>query len=731
MAATAQPARSADFVLARFWDLLKKELALYPGRLAIIARIVTAASITTLIIVTFGLPSAALSAFYTFILSRENPRATLESGFTIIAVFCTGGVVAVIGAMLAVDYPLTHFLWVAGVLFLVFFVIRVVPNYVAAAAFSFMIVMTLPSWDVTGPTDAHVASILWTAYSVSIGVLVTIAVEYIVQSFHPQDDLFSELNDRLTAVEELLRAYGRHTAVPEKAQSKLSQYATVGSSRLRLLLARTRFDPHFTGQMNAIVSLVGRLVDISANVAHLDLSPTEAERTRMIDAAERIFDIRSHLMHRKAPRVVELKPEERPAPGIPLLPELERTIALIPYAFVGESDISPSLPPSVEERGKIKRPWVEDAFTNPDHLQFALKGTAAATASYIIYNALNWPGISTCLATCVITALSNVGASRQKQILRIIGAIIGGFIFGMGAQALVFPGIDSITGFLLVFAAVTGIAAWVSTASPKISYVGLQIALAWDLINLSDPRFQTSLTIARDRVAGILLGLICMWIFYERFWPVSAAQQMLEIFTANLQMIARLATISTARRDHASAIHEIREIRDKVNNDFAAVNAQADVVQFELGSRRRAQLAMRRLIVKWQPTLRTLFLLQLAVIRYRLESSIDEAAPAIAKAQHKFDSCLAATLDAMTKYLEIGTRTQCGAALVSAYQELEQTIREHHEKVTPRAYAILALSQTMVRALNALYSEMLNTRLPFHIKAPHLAENVKPTMQTR
>jgi multidrug resistance protein MdtO len=731
MATAAQPVRSADFVVAWFWNLIKKELAPYPGRMAMIARIVAAASITTLIIMTFRLPSAALSAFYVFVLSRESPRATLESGVMIVGVFCAGGVVAIVGAMIAVDYPLTHFLWVVIMLFLVFFVIRVVPNYVAGAAFSFMIVMSIPSWDVTGPTSAHVTAILWTTYSVSIGVLVTISVEYIVQSFHPQDNLFSELNDRLTAVEDLLQAYGQQTAVSKEAESKLSQYATVGSSGLRMRLSRTRFDPRFTGQMNATISLVDRLVDISANLAHLDLSPDQDERTRMRAAATHIADIRSHLMHRKPPRRLELKTQERPSPGIPLLPDLERTIALIPYAFVGENEISASLPPSVEERGKIKRPWVEDAFTNSDHLQFALKGTAAATASYIIYNALDWPGLSTCLATCVITALSNVGASRQKQILRIIGATIGGFIFGMGAQAFVFPGIDSITGFLLVFAAVTGIAAWVSTSSPKISYVGLQIALAWDLINLSDPRFQTSLTIARDRVVGVLLGLVCMWIFYEQFWPIGAAQQMLEIFTANLQMIARLAVIATGHRDRAAVIREIRQIRDKVNNDFAAVNAQADVVHFEFGSRRSAQLIMRQHILKWQPTLRTLFLLQLAVLRYRLESSIDESASEIANAQHKFDNSLAATLNAMMSYLEFGTRTQSGADLLAAYQELERAIREGHADVPTRAYAILALSQTMARMVNSLYGEMLAVRLPFHIKAPHAAENAKPTMQTR
>jgi len=44
------------------------------------------------------------------------------------------------------------------------------------------------------------------------------------------------------------------------------------------------------------------------------------------------------------------------------------------------------------------------------------------------------------------------------------------------------------------------------TSSPRLSYFGLQAALAFYLINLQDFAAQTSLSIARDRVVGILLG---------------------------------------------------------------------------------------------------------------------------------------------------------------------------------------------------------------------------------
>ena len=73
-----------------------------------------------------------------------------------------------------------------------------------------------------------------------------------------------------------------------------------------------------------------------------------------------------------------------------------------------------------------------DAFVNPEHVHFALKGCLAASLCYLIYNAIAWPGISTAVTTCLLTALTTIGSSHQKQILRICGAIVGGVHAGYG-----------------------------------------------------------------------------------------------------------------------------------------------------------------------------------------------------------------------------------------------------------------------------------------------------------
>jgi uncharacterized membrane protein YccC len=120
------------------------------------------------------------------------------------------------------------------------------------------------------------------------------------------------------------------------------------------------------------------------------------------------------------------------------------------------------------------------------------------------------------VTTCLLTWLSTIGASRQKQILRLAGALVGGFVIGMGWQIFILLHLDSIGGFTLLFVLVTALSSWLLTSSPRLSYFGLQVALAFYLINLQEFAMQTSLSVARDRVVGILLGLFMMWLVFDQ-----------------------------------------------------------------------------------------------------------------------------------------------------------------------------------------------------------------------
>ena len=169
-----------------------------------------------------------------------------------------------------------------------------------------------------------------------------------------------------------------------------------------------------------------------------------------------------------------------------------------------------------------------------------MKGCLAASLCYFIYTALDWRGISTAVVTCILTALTTIGSSRQKQVLRIAGAMAGGLVIGMGSQVFILPYLDSIVGFTLLFVAVTFVAAWFATSGPRLSYFGIQLALAFYLINLQEFKMQTSLTVARDRVVGILLGLFMMWLVFDQLWSAPTVVEMRKSFISLFQLLAQL-----------------------------------------------------------------------------------------------------------------------------------------------------------------------------------------------
>jgi uncharacterized membrane protein YccC len=137
------------------------------------------------------------------------------------------------------------------------------------------------------------------------------------------------------------------------------------------------------------------------------------------------------------------------------------------------------------------------------HLRFAIRGCLAASGCYITYNSIAWPGISApAIATCLLTAVSAVGASQQRQILRFAAFVLGGLLIGIGSEIFILPHFDSIGGFTLFFVVVMTLVSWLMSSSSRFSYFGFQIAVVFCLINLQEFARQTSLAAARDQSWG-------------------------------------------------------------------------------------------------------------------------------------------------------------------------------------------------------------------------------------
>jgi multidrug resistance protein MdtO len=380
-----------------------------------------------------------------------------------------------------------------------------------------------------------------------------------------------------------------------------------------------------------------------------ELSPPIADCDRLRRLSETIENTRQNLLNKGIPPHVHLTDEESSLQSIPLLREMEITVSLIAEALRGTHHLS-AFAPSSEPAEKQKGLFVPDAFSNSDHLHFGIKGGLAAFICYLAYNLIAWPGISTAVTTCLLTALTTIGASHQKQILRFGGALTGGAI-AMTAQVFILPSLDSIAGFVVLFVAVTIFGAWFATCGPRLSYFGVQVIVAFYLVNLGEFKFQTSLAVARDRVAGIVLGLFVMWIVFDQLWGSSAAVEMKRVFNSNLRLLAQL-TRGPVSKDLKAAIEEGYSLRETINANFGRVRQQGDGVMLEFGSSREHDLAMRAQLLQWQLQLQRIFLARIAMLKYRLRLPGFELPAQVQAIQMEYDGHQAAILEAIADRLE-------------------------------------------------------------------------------
>jgi uncharacterized membrane protein YccC len=175
--------------------------------------------------------------------------------------------------------------------------------------------------------------------------------------------------------------------------------------------------------------------------------------------------------------------------------------------------------PAPPAHPRPKKPLLaEDAFTNPAHVHFALKVTLAAMTCYILYTGLDWPGIHTALITVCFISLESIGATLHKGALRLGGCCVGGLLGFLSIMYLV-PHMESITSLVLLVAAVSALAGWVAAGSERIAYGGLQIGLAFYMCLLQSFEPDTDFTKIRDRLIGIILGIIVTTLVYRYLWP--------------------------------------------------------------------------------------------------------------------------------------------------------------------------------------------------------------------
>ena len=598
-----------------FREFIRWEVAPYPGRLSTVIRMTITATLVMIIVVTFRIPNPFLAAFFSILVARDNLIATWRGSQMIVLGFSAASIYTLLGAMLFRGYPITHFFWVIGSLYLIFFVIRTANNYLAASAFTIPIAVAMVLWDRSLPSEVQVEGTLWYVLIVAVGAGVTVATEAVYHIFDRSDPLITSIDDMLLAVQRVVDSIASLHAPSKPVCDRVFQYQMIGTGRLRTMLLRQGVDQTRREQRTALIAIADRLIGLAASLMRTTPQPGDDDTIRLRSLSDRLGKIRSQLRHSQ---VVSAFPvlDGSPSASFPMLQEMERAVAIIPEVFQGDGIIDRS------QRAPTGQWWhavlVPDAFQNPVYLRFAFAGCLAASVCYIIYNALDWPDINTSVLTCIVTALSTVGTSVQAQFLRLAGFVVGGLVLGFSAQILILPAIDTIFGFALFFAAATALAAWFATSSPRLSYFGVQMALAFYFVNLQGAHIQTDLTIARDKVIAVLLGILAMGFIFDRFGTKSDSEQLQKLLVRNLRMLAQLGVCSV-EREKPVAVLQLSRLRSQINDNFASLTSQMDTVQFEseFRHRRQGELAEWEWIQRAQPALRSIYLLELTLLSHR------------------------------------------------------------------------------------------------------------------
>jgi multidrug resistance protein MdtO len=264
---------------------------------------------------------------------------------------------------------------------------------------------------------------LWSVFALGFGAAV--AVNLLIAPTDPEAMLREELTLRLRAVENALaRRLGR-----SREESGAAQLATAGVARLlKLLKSAEVVHPSQRArhpQQTALITLVDRLVTAAAA---LELLPPTLPRADERDRLERVADgcarMRRALSGGPAPEPPPRSLLPQPSAGtatLPMLVELEHVVNIMQQA-VASADVAAEVASAETGEGRL---FVADAFTNEEYVRYALKGTLAVMICYTLQNAVNWPGIRTCVITCLIVGLGTEGATVQKGTLRIAGALVG------------------------------------------------------------------------------------------------------------------------------------------------------------------------------------------------------------------------------------------------------------------------------------------------------------------
>jgi multidrug resistance protein MdtO len=679
----------------QFLEFLRRELAPTPGRWQATLRLTLACIACTVPVMAFHLQQSLLVMVGMFVFAKEDTTTTLLG--TILGIFgvAVGCGLLLLYYMSALDLPWLRVLGVPVFIACGLMINRIITigplGYGIAVPLA--LGMTVPDSVSSVEYLNRYPFYLWSAWT--LGLLVNLAVQYLMNPQKAQSVLVRGLTTRLDAVEGLVRRLIAGEK-PDSKPSTVAQFALMGVVEpLHQLKMSGAIEPWLKknhAEVRAQFILVDRLVTAAAVLEFQGIgSSDESVKKRLQQVADACARWRAAIKDHRPP-VIFTAAAESGSPtaqqdALPSLAEMERVVELMPFTFPGRELPEELKPAPNHDKGGV---LVPDAFTNPEYIQFAIKGALSGFICYLIFTLTSYPGIYNAVITSIVCSLATIGASLQKGTLRFAGAAVGG-VLGLISLMYIFPHLDSLGGFWFPFGAATALAAYINFGSLRIAYCGFQISLAFNKCVLQGYGPYTELRVVRDRLIGIVLGLMVFGFINNHLWPVKALDTTRAKLASILRLLAKLAGLPDGN-NLAPQMAEAYALRLQMYQDFGTLRQLFESSKFEPGATQGERLGAMDNMAQM------LFLHQLAIIQHRPDIRPSAVPEPLRAASAKFRVTLADLLLNLSDRVE-GKSEPPVPDLPSALAELEQTVTAQIKTVTD------ANVVRQIRARLTLYQE--------------------------
>ena len=565
-------------------DSLRRELRAglsllrpFPGRLEFAARLALICALTTLVVEIYQTPDPALTAYVAFfVMKPDRTTSVILSVVMVLLISIIIGLVILV-SMAVIDQPAWRVASMAMISFGLLFLASASKLKPVGSIIALIAAYALDLLSKAQIGELATRGLLYAWLFVTIPASVSVIVNLFLGP-PPRRLIERALAHRLALAAAMLRGPDHHK------REAFAEALSEGTGELLTWLKLAGAEKTSPAEdIAALRQAAESIVPILLLVDMIDRNPEgmlpDSLKGHIADVLDEMASILSAARY---PVEISLRDD-----GAPLSPSAAEILADMKEALARFTAAPlPDLPPPSPEKAKGGF-FLPDAFTNPEHVHYALKTTAAAMFCYATYTLLDWPGIHTCLITCYIVSLGTTGETVEKLTLRILGCLLGAAA-GIAAIVFLMPNFTSIGALMAVVFVATLASGWVAGGSPRIAYAGFQIAFAFFLCTIQGSAPAFDMTIARDRVIGILFGNLVVYLVFSNIWPVTVAQRVDSGIATLLRRLGAMATaVNRSRRC---------SLASEASAALGAIEQDIELAQYEPSSVRPANdwLDLRR-----------------------------------------------------------------------------------------------------------------------------------------